>query len=158
MPSSRTSKRDNIDIVVIEEAEMGLHPRAISSLVLLFLELIYRGYKVILSTHSPVILDVIWAIMEIKKNKADPLLIMELFDLPKVTGIKELCEEVVYKKDFKSYYFDKKENGNIVVKNISTLDPGAEDHNISGWGGLTEFSGKASDIVAKAVSGAKNEF
>jgi len=158
MPSSRTTKRDNIDIVVIEEAEMGLHPKAISSLVLLFLELIYRGYKVILSTHSPVILDVIWAITEIKKNKADPLLLMKLFDLPKAAGIKELCEEVVHKKLFKSYYFDKKENGKVVVKDISSLDPGAEDHNISGWGGLTEFSGKASDVVSDAVSGVKNEF
>ena len=155
MPSSRTTKRENIEIVVIEEAEMGLHPKAISSLVLLFLELIHRGYKVILSTHSPVILDVIWSITQIQQNNADPLLLMELFDLPKAQGVKELCEDVIHNKNFKSYYFDKRESGKVKVKDISTLDPGAEDHNISGWGGLTEFSGKASEIVSKAVSGIK---
>ncbi len=157
MPSSRTTKRDNIDIVVIEEAEMGLHPKAISSLVFLFLELIFRGYKVILSTHSPVILDVIWAILEIKDNNADPRLLMELFDLPKDTGIKELCEVIIKNKNFKSYYFDKGSDGKVIVKDISTLDPGAEDPNIAGWGGLTEFSGKAGTIVSKAVSGANYE-
>lgn len=156
MPSSRTTKREGIDIVIIEEAEMGLHPKAISSLVLLFLELIYRGYRVILSTHSPVILDVIWAITEIKQSNADPSLLMELFDLPKSAGIKELCETIVHKKRFKSYYFDKKSDGKVAVKDISTLDPGDDDITVSGWGGLTEFSGKASDIVSKAVYGGKS--
>ena len=40
MPSGKTQKKDNIDWVVIEEPEMGLHPKAISALLLIFLELL----------------------------------------------------------------------------------------------------------------------
>lgn len=151
LPASRTTKKENINIVVIEEAEMGLHPRAISSLILIFLELLHRGYKVVLSTHSPVVLDVVWAIQEIKKHEADPLLLMKLFNLENSPGMKELCEDIVGNKSFASYFFDKQEKRKVNVKNISSLDPGDDDALISGWGGLTEFSGRASDIVAEAV-------
>ncbi len=159
LPSSKTTKKESIEYVIIEEAEMGLHPKAITSLVLLFLELLRRGYKVIMSTHSPIILDVVWAIRSIQECKADPLLLLKLFDLPNHTDTRALCEEIVKKKVFKSYYFDKQNNGEVVVRDISSLDPGSEDPIISGWGGLTEFSGEAGNIVAEAVlSGECNEF
>ena len=44
MPSGNTQKKNNINWVVIEEPEMGLHPKAISALLLIFLELLRRGY------------------------------------------------------------------------------------------------------------------
>jgi predicted ATP-dependent endonuclease of OLD family len=153
LPSSKITRRKGVEYVIIEESEMGLHPKAISSLVLVFLELLHRGYKVILSTHSPIVLDVIWAIGIIQKHHADPTLLMKLFELPKAPGIEELCHDIVKNKKFKSYYFDKDSNGKVKVKDISSLDPGAEDERIAGWGGLTAFSGKASEVVAKAVSG-----
>ncbi len=153
LPSSRTTKKENINIVVIEEAEMGLHPKAISSLILIFLELMHRGYKVILSTHSPVVLDVVWAIQEMQKYNGDPQLLLELFQLENSSGIKELFEDIVKNKKFKSYFFNKKSNGKVTVEDISTLDPGSEESIVSGWGGLTEFSARAGDLVAQAVQG-----
>jgi predicted ATPase len=152
LPSSKTTKKENIDIVVIEEAEMGLHPKAISSLVLLFLELLHRGYRVILSTHSPVLLDVVWAIKTIQNNKADPALLLKLFDLSPSKDMQTLCEDIINNKQFNSYYFNKNKAGKIETVNISSLDPGDDNMIVSGWGGLTEFSGKANDIVAEAVS------
>ncbi len=152
IPSSKTTKKESIEYVVIEEAEMGLHPKAVTSLVLLFLELMNRGYKVILSTHSPIILDVVWTIRTIQECKANPNLLLELFKLPSNKDTKTLCEKIVNNKIFKSYYFNKQENGKVVVHDISTLDPGSEDSIVSGWGGLTEFSGTAGDIVSEAVN------
>ena len=158
LPSSKATKKESIEYVIIEEAEMGLHPKAITSLVLLFLELMRRGYKVILSTHSPIILDVVWAIRSIQECQADPLLLIKLFDLPNDRATREFCQTIAKTKKLNSYYFDKQANGTVVVRDISTLDPGSEDPLVSGWGGLTEFSGEAGDIVAEAVnSGACDE-
>ena len=61
-PSAKVSRRDAIDTVIIEEPEMGLHPKAIVSFGLLLLELLERGYRVVISTHSPVVLDLVWAL------------------------------------------------------------------------------------------------
>lgn len=152
LPSSKATKKESIEYIIIEEAEMGLHPNAITSLVLLFLELISRGYKVILSTHSPTILDVVWSIRSIKECRADPTLLIKLFNLPNSSDIKKLCKEIIDNKEFNSYYFDKQKSGKVIVKDISTLDPASDDPIISGWGGLTQFSGVAGDIVAEAIN------
>jgi hypothetical protein len=62
MPASKASKKPDIDWVVIEEPEMGLHPRAILSVILSCLELLHRGYRLLISTHSPVLVEAVWAI------------------------------------------------------------------------------------------------
>ena len=72
MPSGKAEKKNNINWVVIEEPEMGLHPKAISALLTVFLELMRRGYKVIVSTHSAQILELIWAIRFIAKSNSAP--------------------------------------------------------------------------------------
>ena len=41
--------------------EMGLHPRAIAVVMLMVFELMARGYRVCISTHSPQVLDAVWA-------------------------------------------------------------------------------------------------
>jgi hypothetical protein len=43
---------------------------------------------------------------------------------------------VALRKKIKAYYF---EHG-VAVKDISNLDPAADDPSEAGWGGLTEFS------------------
>ena len=47
MPPTRVARRGALKWVVIEELEMGLHPRAISVVLLLVLELLARGYRVV---------------------------------------------------------------------------------------------------------------
>lgn len=47
--------------VVIEEPEMGLHPSAIQTVLQQVIAMMSAGYKVIISTHSPVLLDFAWA-------------------------------------------------------------------------------------------------
>ena len=151
MPSGKVQKKDNINWVIIEEPEMGLHPQAISALLLIFLELLRRGYKVIVSTHSSQILELIWAIRFIAKSKTAPTRLRQLLDLNANVYSKDLSETILDEKTFKTYYFSRQESV-VSVKDISTLDAEDPDEAVSDWGGLTLFSTKSADIVTRAVS------
>lgn len=148
IPSGNLQKRENIDWVVIEEPEMGLHPKAIQTVLLLALQLIQRGYKVIISTHSPVLLDLAWAIQNIKAADGSPDMLYELFALKKSEYPKQSFEVAVADKIFRTYYFDRQPNG-VIIKDISSLDAGSLDPILSNWGGLLEFSGRAAEVISK---------
>jgi len=139
-------RRSGVDWVVIEELEMGLHPRAIGVVMLMVLELVARGYHVCLSTHSPQVLDAVWALQRLKENNASPASLLEVFDAPaSMTG---LAEEMM-KRSAKVYYFDREGQ---TTRDISNLDPASDEGAEAGWGGLSEFAGRANDAVARAVA------
>ena len=150
MPSGKVGKKDSIDWVIIEEPEMGLHPQAISALLLIFLELLRRGYKVIVSTHSAQILELIWAIRLIAKSKKAPARLRQLLDLKANAYSYDLTKTILDRKTFKTYYFSRQDSV-VSVKDISTLDAEDSDEAISDWGGLTLFSTKSADVVTEAV-------
>jgi hypothetical protein len=150
MPISEDSKKPDIDFVVIEEPEMGLHPRAILSVILMCLELLHRGYRLLISTHSPVLLEAVWAIRNLQNNNSDVKYLYQLFDLKPSPPITELFENILKNKKFSTYYFDQKEDG-VEVRDISSLDPFDEDLSTADWGGLTSFSSKASEVVSQAI-------
>ena len=150
MPSGKARKKDNINWVVIEEPEMGLHSKAISALLTVFLELMRRGYKVIISTHSAQILELVWAIRLIAQSKNAPARLRQLLDLKPNVFSKNLTETVLNGKIFKTYYFSRQDKI-VNVKDISTLDAEDPDKSVSDWGGLTLFSTKSADVVTEAV-------
>ncbi|MYB95088.1 AAA family ATPase [Candidatus Poribacteria bacterium] len=150
MPSGKAQKKDNINWVIIEEPEMGLHPQAISALLLIFLELLRRGYKVIVSTHSAQILELIWAIRFIAKSNSAPTRLRQLLDLNANAYSYDLTETILNGKTFRTYYFSRQDSV-VGVKDISTLDAEDPDEAISNWGGLTLFSTKSADVVTEAV-------
>jgi len=147
MPPGKVARRSKLKWVVIEELEMGLHPNAISVAILLVLELMQRGYRVCLSTHSPHVLDVVWALQVMKENGGVVQDVLDLFSLPSNPPTKRLAERVL-RKDLRVYYFQR--NGQVLE--ISPLDPGADAEEESGWGGLSEFSGRVGDIVSQVMS------
>ncbi|MCG9134443.1 AAA family ATPase [Candidatus Poribacteria bacterium] len=150
MPSGKARKKDNINWVVIEEPEMGLHPQAISALLLIFLELLRRGYKVIISTHSAQILEFLWAIRFIAKSNSGSTRLRQLLNLKADAYSRDLTETILDEKTFKSYYFSRQDSV-VSVKDISTLDAEDPDEAVSDWGGLTLFSTKSADIVTASV-------
>ncbi len=150
MPSSKVPMKDSIKYVIIEEPEMGLHPQAIQALMVVFLDLIARGYKIIISTHSPVLLELLWAMNYIKKFNGNANDLFELFSMAKNPSIKTSFDVVISEKKFATYYFDQGNDG-VTIKNISTLDAGSNDESIANWGGLSDFASKAGDIVSKLV-------
>ena len=126
----------------------SLHPRAISVVLLLVFELLARGYKVCLSTHSSQVLDALWALKHLRENNVSPDALLDVFAAPKTQQMQKLATDVMTKTQ-KVYYFDRV---NGVAKDISELDPDAEGEGESGWGGLSEFSGRANQAVARAVA------
>lgn len=148
MPPTKTAKRKGINWVVIEEPEMGLHPHAISVTMLMILELLWRGYKVCVSTHSPHVLDIVWAIQVIKSSNADPRLLLKLFDNNHALTKLQPVADSLMNKDFRVYYFGR--DGK--TQDISYLDPGSENLNEAGWGGISEFSGRVADVVSEAIA------
>ena len=132
---------------------MGLHPRAISAAMLVVLDLLQRNYQVCLSTHSPYVLDVTWALRRFRETQAGEEFVRALFGLPSNAEAKKLAEAALDpNKALKVYYFEK-ETG--VVRDISDLDPASEQDFEAGWGGLTEFSGHVGNLVARAVANGK---
>ncbi len=150
MPSGGEQRKNSINWVVIEEPEMGLHSKAISALLTVFLELMRHGYKVIVSTHSTQVLELIWAIQLIAKSTNAASRLRDLLDLKPNTFTYRLTDTIIHKKTFKTYYFLRQDEV-VRVKDISTLDPEDPDEAISDWGGLTLFSTKSADVVTEAV-------
>lgn len=153
MPPAKVSRRKGVDTVIIEEPEMGLHPQAILCFGMLVLELLQREYRVIVSTHSPVILDLVWAIGQLRgcsQAKAVSAL-KDIFGLKRVSGQMKEVFQASLDKRYQTYFFERQGDG-VVVRDISSLDPGAEDTAISGWGGLSGFSGRIAEIVGSAVA------
>jgi hypothetical protein len=148
LPPRKFTRRDHIEWVVIEEPEMGLHPRAISVVLLMILDLLSRGYRVCVSTHSPHVLDLVWALRVLREHRADPQKVLKLFDVDSSPQLKKLAQSAMEKK-VKVFLFDR-DNGRTL--DISSLDPGSVEEAEAGWGGLTEFSGRAAEIVADVVS------
>lgn len=147
MPPSKVARRGDIRWVIIEELEMGLHPRAISAVLLIILELMTRGYKVCLSTHSPQVLELVWAMAALTKAKGRPEALLDLFEAPHKPALKAMAAAALT-KTARVYDFDPKGP----VQDITGLDPGASGSHEASWGGLLEFSTRANDAVAQAVA------
>lgn len=146
LPPGGASKRHPIEWVVIEEPEMGLHPEAIFAVLSVVLELLRRGYRVVISTHSPAVLDLQWVLGRLQRLEAPTSDVRELLGLTKTNSTERLAERALT-LDLRAYSFGR----DGIVKDISTLDPGAEDSDVSGWGGLTGFSSLTGRVLARAV-------
>ncbi len=146
LPPSKTPRRQGLTWAIIEEPEMGLHPAAISATMALVLELLARGYKVCLSTHSPHVLDVVWALRFLQENGGTKEDVKAIFSLS--GGGAHLIAKPALSKIYRTYYFPR----DGVVQDISSLDPGNEHPEISGWGGLTGFSDQVGEVVARVAA------
>ena len=147
-PTSVINKND-YKWVVIEEPEMVLHPRAIESVILEIVELLQSGYRVVISTHSPTLLEFAW-VFESLKNLSDKDLkkaLCELFDIDYNSSTGSVFNKLKEKK-MNTYFFYPDEVG-VVSRDISSLDVGSDDSLIAEWGGLSAFSGRAAEVVSK---------
>lgn len=148
MPAGGISRRAGVDWVVLEEPEMGLHPRAITAVLFLVLELLHRGYRVCMSTHSPHVLDLLWALRVLIEKGAGPEWALKLFDVGRQPKNQEIAASIL-KQSIKVYYLDREESHAV---DISRLDPESPSAHETNWGGLTEFSARAADVVAEFVA------
>ena len=147
LPPGGASRRDDLEWVVIEEPEMGLHPYAITAVLSVVTDLLARQYRVCLSTHSPHVLDLLWALRFIQENDGNVADARRLLGLG-TTGPATQLASAALGSELRVYYFTR----DGTVQNISQLDPGADDDAERDWGGLTEFAGIAGDIVAEVAN------
>lgn len=151
MPAAKVARRGDVEWAIIEEPEMGLHPDAIQVLVLLCLELVKRGYRVAISTHSVQVLEVLWALRVAattdapKKDSAKTILRALGVEKPR-EDLREMME-VAIGADTRAYYFGR----DGATRDISALDPAAENSIESGWGGLSGFSSRMNEAVAEII-------
>lgn len=151
LPSVQQRRRTETDWVVLEEPEMGLHPQAVTAVMLLVLDLLWRGYKVVLSTHSPHVLTMLWMMRQLKEHQARWQLVCEAFDVPKSPAMKDLAVAALT-KDYRAHLMEFDSRGKVTSLDISSLDPTSEDERIAGWGGLTTYSSRFGDVVREAVN------
>lgn len=151
LPSRKLRKREAIDWVVIEEPEMGLHPQAITAVLLLVLDLLWRDYRVVLSTHSPHVLTMLWMMRRLQEHAARWQLVCEAFDVPRSQQMQRVAQTAL-EKDYRAHLLEFDDRGKVYSTEISTLDPSSEDERIAGWGGLTAYSSDFGDAVRKAVN------
>ncbi len=155
LPSTQQRKRAETDWVVLEEPEMGLHPQAITAVMLLVLDLLWRGYRVVLSTHSPHVLTMLWMMRQLQAHHASWQLLCEAFDVSSSQQMHRVAESALT-KDYRAHLLQFEAGGKVTSKEISELDPSSKDESISGWGGLTEYSSRFGDVVRKAVNEAES--
>jgi hypothetical protein len=153
MPPGKVARRGEVEWVVLEELEAGLHPRAIDVLLLMTFELVSRGYRVCLSTHSPQVLEALWALRHLRANRASPLALLQVFEAPKTAPMQKLATTAMA-QNVKVYSFDPAAGQ---TRDISGLDPEREAAGEEGWGGLIAFSGRANAAVARAVANAERQ-
>jgi energy-coupling factor transporter ATP-binding protein EcfA2 len=145
---SKNGVRPSERILIVEEPEMGLHPQAIVQVILELLKLIrFCGFKVVVSTHSPVFLEFAWAFQLLKRSGAPEDAMYELFNIKKSAPTKRLFTNIM-KKTINAYYFNRGAE-NVVVKDISSMDAGSDDEAVSEWGGLSSFASRSGSIVSK---------
>lgn len=82
-PPTQVVNKEDYEWVIIEEPEMGLHPRAIQSVLLEIIELMKNGYKVIVSTHSTIFPEFVWAFNNLRglPNRCFKTAMNEMFEL-----------------------------------------------------------------------------
>lgn len=144
---SGEGKAEAIEWVVIEEPEMGLHPKGIATVLLLVLELLRRGYRVVVSTHSTVVLDLVWALRELQSLDGTEADVRSLFGLPKTPYTAKLARTALG-KEYRTYFFDRHRR----VQDISRLDPGAASRDEADWGGLAGFASRVGEVLTAAVN------
>lgn len=142
--------RTAIDWVILEELEMGLHPRGIGLLLLMVFDLLARGYRVCLATHSPQVLEAAWALRALRANGVPASAVNSVFNLNVSSSMFQVANAALT-KSICIHYFN---SATGQTKDISNLDVDSEEAGEGGWGGLTEFSGRVNAAVARSVSNA----
>jgi hypothetical protein len=146
LPPRSKTKAEGVDWVVIEEPEMGLHPQALSVVLLLVLELLSRGYRVIISTHATLVLDVVFTLRTLaERTKRAPVGLFEAFGIRKYAAMQRVLDAALG-HTYKTFLFTFKDR-KFVSKDISALDPSSDDLAEAEWGGLTGFSSSFNRVL-----------
>jgi len=146
LPSGGSERREPIKWVIVEEPELGLHPDAILAVILLLFEVSRRGYRLVISTHSPLVLDVLWAMQQLRKHEAGPKRLLSILRARAGTFMLNLASTALA-RSVSVVYLDFKD-GRVVSHDISGLDPLSVSAAERDWGGLLRHNTRIADEIA----------
>ncbi|PAT40711.1 hypothetical protein CK623_04945 [Vandammella animalimorsus] len=157
MPAGRNTKVQAVDTVILEEPELGLHPKALFAVGVAVLHLMARGYRVILSTHSPLMVDFAWALNRLntarKMDKASEQDVLKAFGLSANLTSKAVAVRL---KDSRARVFylgyQKQQRSQpasrVVSRDISDLRTyGPSDKPV--WGDLLKYSTHLAEAIVQ---------
>ena len=75
---------------------------------------------------------------------------MQLLDVEHFEAIPQMMDGV-FEKSIRTFYFANK-NGGVETMDISHLDVMSDNSDMADWGGLSQFSEKASQIVSSVIN------
>jgi hypothetical protein len=132
---------------------MGLHPQAVTVVMLLVLDLLWRGYRVVLSTHSSIVVTAVWALQRLATHQASYQFVCDAFSVPtKYRPSLRPVAEAALGKSYATYVLSYGGDNHVTARDISSLDPGDDDDAVSGWGGLVGFSSRFAESVRDAAN------
>jgi hypothetical protein len=147
VPLGAHRRVDPIEWIIIEEPEMGLHTKGVQVVMLLILELMDRGYRVALSTHSLSVVELVWALRHLQAGETGARRLKDIFGLEQARWDIDQLARRTLEKEYRVFYFDYV-GDRVVSRDISTLDPGAAELAESSWGELLRQSARANAVVA----------
>ncbi len=153
LPAGKITAHQSYKWAIIEEPEMGLHPQAINSVMLLVFELMARGYKVCMSTHSPYVLELMWAIGALRASRS-PRRVRAVLEALNVSDRGKEMQSMarnLLTKDIRAYALTFDADRKHRCTDISDFDLDSHDPNVAGWGGITSLSAIVSRAVAKGL-------
>lgn len=152
LPAGGATKKREISWAIIEEPEMGLHPKAVVAVMAVVLDLLARGYKVALSTHSTTVLEVVWGMSRLKHASDRDVRLCRMMGLPERDKKVLHTASEALKRTFSVVHLQHGKDGRVTSTDISGLDPGASDPREWEWGGLTGFSARVAEAVASSTA------
>ncbi|MDW8395092.1 MAG: ATP-binding protein [Anaerolineae bacterium] len=144
LPPAKITRRGQLEWAILEEPEMGLHDMALGAVLLLILELLHRGYRVCISTHTANVLVLIWGIRIARERGASIEPLVRALGMGKPD--KSLCASVLH-KDYRAYLFSQ-EGSSVDISDLSL--EGERDDQV--WGGLEMLASRTNRFVMDLVS------
>ena len=132
---------------MIEEPELGLHPIAVFALGHAVLHLMARGYRVAISSHSPLMLDFAWTLRRLKKlHLKDSHNLKHWRDALEIN--RHLAEQLTA-STVRTYYLGYQSNNRVLCQDISELSMNSDNPAEAAWGLMEEDSSRMADIVSQ---------
>ena len=95
LPPAKIERKPGVNWEVIEEPDMGLHTRGIGSAMLFVLDLLRRGYRVCISTHSQHVLDILRGLRAIQQSGGDWRDVLDLSGLGRSPSLKPMADTAI---------------------------------------------------------------
>jgi hypothetical protein len=147
LPVGRKKRRDNIDWIIVEEPELGLHPDGIVSVISLLLEAARRGYKLVLSTHSSVVLEVLWVMNRLRGKTDAPRRLLKMLGQPADSRTGHQFARDILSLSTSITYF-RHQQGGVESVDITGLDPNGDGVEAD-WGGLIRYSSRSAEVLSE---------